>query len=306
MSGSNPPDRRIRLFDFLERYVEDYLKVKDSKSWRQELGRLRRIRRHFGDVWMHEIHSSDIEHFLADLLREGLKPATANRYRARLSSMTRKARAWGFRDDNPLEFIELFKEQRLGDRYLEPEEFRHLLEACDEDLRCLVLVAAYTGMRRGELLALRREDVDLERGYLLVRADHSKTSEGRVVPLNSEVMRALKALLPQPDGRLFPFEQFPRFRWDRVRHKLGWMDSDNPRLSRWRFHDLRHHAASQLVMADVPISKVAKILGHKELATTQRYAHLSDESLFEAVERIVLPHQRSCESAQTIPSARSG
>jgi integrase len=227
MSGSNPPDRRIRLFDFLERYVEDYLKVKDAKSWRQELGRLRRIRRHFGDVWMHEIHSSDIEHFLADLLREGLKPATANRYRARLSSMTRKARAWGFRDDNPLEFIELFKERRLGDRYLEPEEFRHLLEACDEDLRCLVLVAAYTGMRRGELLALRREDVDLERGYLLVRAD-------------------------------------------------------------------------------VPISKVAKILGHKELATTQRYAHLSDESLFEAVERIVLPHQRSCESAQTIPSARSG
>jgi integrase len=286
MSDRHPQDRAIRLISFLERYVEDYLKVKDPKSWRKELGRLRRILSHFGDPWVHEIRSSDIEHFLADLRRRGFKPATANRYLARLSSMMKKGRAWGYRDDNPIEFIERFKEQRLGDRYLETEEFRDLLEACDPELRCLVLVAANTGMRRGELLALHRQDIDLERGYLRVRADHSKTSEGRVVPLNSDVIKALKALPPRSDGCVFPFKDFPRFRWDRVRRKLGWMDSENPRLRRWRFHDLRHHAASRLVMADVPIAKVAKILGHKELMTTQRYAHLADDSLFEAVERI--------------------
>ncbi len=148
MSGTRPPDRRIRLFDFSERYVEDYLKVKDPKSWRKELGRLQRIRSHFGDPWIHDIRSSDIEHFLADLRRQGFKPATANRYLARLSSMIKKARAWGYREDNPVEFIERFREQRMGDRYLEPEEFRDLLEACDPDLRCLVLVAANTGMRQ--------------------------------------------------------------------------------------------------------------------------------------------------------------
>ena len=68
--------------------------------------------------------------------------------------------------------------------------------------------------------------------------------------------------------------------------KLGWDRIDNPRIKGWRFHDLRHLAASVMVMADVPLVKVAKILGHKQLTTTQRYAHLSDRSLFEAVEKI--------------------
>lgn len=284
--------KRIRLAAFIDRYVEVYLKVKDAKSWEKEMGRIKRIRAHFGNAWVDEIHASEIEAFLADLRRQGLKPATANRYYARLSSMIKKARAWGFREDDPLEFIDRFKEQPLGDRYLQPEEYRRLLDACDADLRALVIVAANTGMRRGELLALKREDLDLDRAYLRVRADHSKTSEGRVVPLNSEALRVLRDLPPQSDGRVFPFTEFPRSRWDGVRRRLGWMDSENPRLRRWRFHDMRHDAASKMVMADVPLSKVGRILGHKELATTQRYAHLSDESLFEAVERIVQPPVR--------------
>jgi len=299
MSGSGNPPRRIRLGAFMEQYTEDYLKVKDSKSWRRELGRLKRIREHFGDPWIHEIESSDLEHFLAGLCREGFKPATANRYRARLSSMIKKARAWGYRRDDPIEFIETFRETRMGDRYLEVAEFHELLDACDPELRCLVLVAANTGMRRGELMALRREDLDLERGYLRVRADHSKTSEGRVVPLNGSAVEALKALPQQEDGRVFPFKEFPQYRWNRVRERLGWRKAENPRLRAWRFHDLRHHAASHLVMADVPLSKVAKILGHKNLATTQRYAHLSDDTLFEAVERLDASHG----GRESLPSA---
>lgn len=159
----------MRLQEFLDRYLEVHLEVKDPKSWEKELGRLRRIRAHFGDPWVDEIHTVDIEEFLASLRYQGFKPATVNRYYARLSSIMKKARAWGYRTDDPLKYVDRLKEQPLGDR-------------------C---------------------------------------------------------------------------------------------------HDLRHHAASQMVMADVPLGKVAKILGHKLLETTQRYAHLADESLFEAVERIV-------------------
>lgn len=277
---------RIRFFAFLEIYIERYLKIKDMKSWVREMGRVNRIRDHFGNILIHKIETSDIEEFLADLLRQGFKPATVNRYHARLSSMMRRAYVWGYRNDNPVDRIESMKEMRMGDRYLEPEEFQELLNACDPQLRCLVMVAAQTGMRRGELMALRWEDVQWEGGYLIVRADNSKTSEGRIVPMNDHVIQALVSLEPGKNGKVFPFGDFPTYRWKKVRIKIGWDRIDNPRIKGWRFHDLRHCTASWMAMADVPLSKVAKILGHKQLTTTQRYAHLSDRSLFDAVQKI--------------------
>ncbi|MFC1543930.1 tyrosine-type recombinase/integrase [Gemmatimonadota bacterium] len=276
----------MRLHDFLPIYVERYLKVKDPKSWKPELGRIRRIRDYFGNLPMDHIDAPAIEEFLADLSRQGFKPATVNRYHARLSSMMRRAMIWGYRKDNPVERIDSFKEPRMGDRYLSPEEFQQLLAACDQELRPMVLVAAQTGVRQGELLALRWEDINWNDGYLIVRAENSKTSESRIVPMNGVVVDALQSLQPRESGRIFPWEWFPKYRWKKAIEKLGWHQTDNPRLKNWRWHDLRHAAASWLVMADVPLSKIAKILGHKQLATTQRYAHLADRSLFEAVERI--------------------
>jgi len=174
---------------------------------------------------------------------------------------------------------------RLGEPVSIPDEFQALLAACDDELRALVHLAAVTGMRRGELLSLHWQDVDLERGYLVVRAANSKTSEGRTVPLNGEAREVLRSFSNRSSDRVFPFRSFPRKRWEEAIRELGWDQTNIPRLRNWRFHD-RHTCASWLVMADVPMIKVAKILGHKELKTTQRYAHLADSSLVEAVERI--------------------
>ena len=278
--------KRIRFPAFLERYVEDHLKIQVAKSWESEMGRVRRIARFLGDAWMDRITTSDVERFLSDMKREGLSSATVNRYHARLSSMLSRAVAWGHREDNPASRISFLKEKHLPDRYLKPGEFRALLDELDPDMRVFVHMAAMTGMRRGELLPLRWEDVDLEEGFLLVRASHSKTSEGRIVPLNSQIRKVLQDYRKTDEGRVFPFRNYPRKRWEAARRRLGWDRSANPRLSGWRFHDLRHTCASWLVMADVPLSKVGKILGHKELKTTQRYAHLADSALLEAVERI--------------------
>jgi len=277
---------RIRLTAFLERYIEDHMKIRMPRSWQIEMSRIRCIHRAFGDQCIDQVTASDVDAFLSELRREGLSPASVNRYRSRLSSMMNRAIAWGYREDNPVRLVVRLKEEKLFDRYLLPKEFRALLDACDEDLRLLVHLAGVTGMRRGELMALRWEDIDLENGYLVVRPSHSKTSEGRTVPLNREVRTVLQSFNVQPEGWVFPFRKFPRKRWERVVREMGWDQVNVPRLRGWRFHDLRHTCASWLVMADVPMSKVAKILGHKELKTTQRYAHLADSSLIEAVERI--------------------
>jgi len=182
-------------------------------------------------------------HYLADLQRSGLQPATINRYISRLGSMLKRAMAWGFRDDNPVVTIENLRESKMGDRYLEDSEYQALLEACDPCLRALVVVAANTDIRRGELMTLRWEDVDFDNAQLVIRAANSKTSESRVVPLNLDVLESLRSLDPKPGGQVVPFKDFP-------------------------------------------LSKIGKILGHKSLVTTQRYAHLSDRSLHDAVDRI--------------------
>jgi len=278
--------KRIRLHKFMDLYIEDYLKIKDARSWKREMGRIRRILEYFGDPWVDKIYTDDLEHFLADLQRSGLQPATINRYISRLGSLLKRAMAWGFRDDNPVVTIENLREPKMGDRYLEDSEYQILLDACDPCLRALVVVAANTGIRRGELMTLRWEDVDFDNAQLVIRAVNSKTSESRVVPLNLDVIESLKSLDPKPGGQVVPFKDFPRYRWDEVRRNLGWDRIENPRMKGWRWHDFRHDAASRMAMADVPLSKIGKILGHKSLVTTQRYAHLSDKSLHDAVDRI--------------------
>jgi len=277
---------RIRFAEFLDRYIEDHMKIRMPRSWQVEMSRIRRIRHAFRDKRIDQITASDIDAFLAELSRDGQSPGSVNRYRSRLSSLMNRAIAWRYREENPVRLVMRLKEEKLSDRYLMPDEFQALLNACDQDLRVLVHLAAVTGMRRGELMALQWEDLDLERGYLVVRAANSKTSEARTVPLNGEAREILRSFSDHHEGRVFPFQNFPRRRWERVIRDLGWDRINVPRLRKWRFHDLRHTCASWLAMADVPMSKVAKILGHKELKTTQRYAHLADASLAEAVERI--------------------
>jgi len=277
---------RIRISEFLDRYIEDYMKLQMPRSWQVEMSRIKRLRAAFGDRRIDQITTSEIDMFLAELRRSGSSPGSVNRYRSRLSNMMNRAIAWGYRENNPVKMIGRLKEEKLPDRYLLPDEFQALLGACEGDLRAMVHLAAVTGMRRGELLTLRWEDIDLGRGYLVVQAANSKTSEGRTIPLNGEAREVLRSLDSSSSESVFQFKYFPRKRWVEAIQKLGWHQTNNPRLKNWRFHDLRHACASWLVMADVPLSKVAKILGHKELKTTQRYAHLADSSLVEAVERI--------------------
>ena len=294
------PDRekveRISLANFIELYTDNYLKANAVKSWRKEVSRLRVIRSILGDPPLGSITTAHVERLLSQLQQKDYAPATLNRFRARLNSMMNKAEAWGYRSrgSNPVRGVSQFRERSMGDRYLTPIELEKLLGACGPELRALVIVAAYTGARQGELMSLRWSDIDLELGFMSIRAEVSKTSESRRVPLHAEARAVMTDLREKANGRerVFPFPAFPRKQWDDAISRLGWDRTEVPRLKGWRFHDMRHHCASQLVMADVPLTKVAKMLGHKRVATTQRYAHLCDSSLVAAIDR--LPHVSMC------------
>ncbi len=273
---------RIHLKDLIDVYTEDYLKVHAPKSWEKAANRLKNIQSILGNPYIDTITSADIYKLIAYLRRKGNKPGTMNRYRTRLNNLFKLAVQWGYCLDNPVDGIERLKDDNLGDRYLNPHEYQRLLDVISGDFRSLVEVAANTGMRQGVLLNLTWDDIDFSADYITVRPEDAKTSEGRIIPMTGHVRAILKSL--RNDNKfVFPFRRFPSEKWSDAVTELGWDKTEVARLRQFRFHDLRHHFASCLVMKGASIPKVGKLLGHTTAETTMRYAHLAPEYLEETV-----------------------
>lgn len=208
-------------------------------------------------------------------------PATANRYLASLArAFTVAVKEWHWLDANPLRNVSRKTEPRGRVRYLSEDERMALLQACERSelpvLRLIVLIALTTGMRRGEILALRWQDVDLQRNVIVIHK--TKNNERRAVPIAPNVKPLLDAhnKVRRIDGDLvFPHPE----KADRpVAIDGPWQDAIlAAKVEDFRFHDLRHTAASYLAMSGATTAELAAVLGHKTLAMVKRYTHLSEQ-----------------------------
>jgi integrase len=140
----------------------------------------------------------------------------------------------------------------------------------------LTLLALNTGMRKGELTALTWDDIDIPNKVLTVRAGYAKSGSARHIPLNAEAIAVLRTLrkAQQGQGRLFDVGSVSKA-WHGV--------LDAAKIEDFRFHDLRHTFASNLVMAGVALNTVRELLGHGDIKMTLRYAHLAPSHKAEAV-----------------------
>ena len=219
-------------------------------------------------------------------------PYQANRILEVVRKMFNLAEAWGLRRDgtNPCRFIQKYKE-RTRERFLTEEEFRRLgqvlseVEAAGSEtlsavtaIRLLML----TGCRLNEIQTLRWENVDLEAGEL--RLPDSKTG-ARMVPLSQAAASVLSGV-PRPDdnpwvitgkkpGAHLTDMQHP---WRRIRARAE--------LDDVRIHDLRHSFASRALALGESLPMIGKLLGHTQVQTTARYAHLANESIKASGSRI--------------------
>lgn len=149
---------------------------------------------------------------------------------------------------------------------------------CDH-LTPVVLLAVNTGMRRGELLSLEWSDVNLVARIITVQAKNAKSGKQRHIPMNAEAYSVLSKWRAQTAGAGQVF--------DPQDIKKGWGSLlAAAKIEQFRFHDLRHHFASKLVMAGVDLNTVRELLGHSDITMTLRYAHLGPEHLKAAVERL--------------------
>jgi len=275
------------------------------------------------DKKLEDINGWHVERWRRELLKKGRSRSTANRYLAYLRGLFSRAVEWDFLAEHPLRKVKQHREDASRVRYLSDDEEQRLMAALDTreeriraerdsanawrhqrgyeefpDLRTvayvdhvkpLVVLSIHTGMRRGELFGLEWADVDLVANppTLTVRAEMAKGGIARHVPLNEVAQDVLKAWRAQTSGDGVVFKSpVTGERLDNVRKAWREVLAD-AKIANFRWHDLRHHFASRLVMAGVDLNTVRELLGHSDLKMTLRYAHLAPEHKAEAVGRLV-------------------
>jgi integrase len=223
------------------------------------------------------------------MTREGLSPATVNRYLAALSkAFTNAVKEWHWVRDNPLRNISKPEEPRGRVRYLSDDERVALLEACRKSqyrpLYLMVLFALTTGMRRGELIGLRWQDVDLERRIAVLH--DTKNGDRRSVPIVPEVAALLRehGKIRRLDSDLIFTSGGATEVW--LFDKAWYAALNEAKIKDFRFHDLRHTAASYLAMSGATTAEIAAAMGHRTLQMVKRYAHLSDQHTGTVIERM--------------------
>jgi integrase len=299
-------DRPALFDDILADYME--YSRRDKRSHDSDKAKEERFKALFKGRLASDISSREIEDFKAIFVQEPRKPsrrrsladpsvapapatghavATANHYLKFLKAVFNRAIRQGRLTYNPVKAVKLYRENNARSRCLSSEEETHLLEALPDRLRPFVTLALHTGMRRGELRALKWADVDFSTGTIRVTRD--KAGDGRWVTINSAAREALlsvkreqKILSPwvfcSPEGKfLHNFER-------------DWRPALlSAKIPDFRFHDCRHTFASRLAMMGVDLYTVQRAGGWKTQVMVQRYAHLSPDHMRAAVERLAHP-----------------
>jgi len=269
---------RIKFEVFAEEFIALHSKP-NKKSWISDVYNLRATNPFFKGKNLYEITIQDIEKFKA-IRSKAVKPATVNRELATIKTLFNKAVMWGKIEENPAKCVKFLHEPIGRLRYLEREEMIKLLSNCSKHLKPIVTVALFTGMRRSEILNLKWRDIDFKRGiiYLL----DTKNGTKREVYMNELVGKILIKVRKHPDSSyIFCNKSGNPYHDIRKSFFTALRKSD---IINFRFHDLRHTFASQLVMAGVDINTTRELLGHKDIRMTLRYAHLSPDHKKRAVD----------------------
>lgn len=278
--------------ELVERYLE-YVELRNPKRHPWVKMYLDWWAEHLGAYALSDITKTLIIEKRDKLLTDEKKrtTSTVNRYMTAIShAFTIAINEWEWVSEHPMKKIAKLPEPRGRVRFLDDNERKRLLDACQqvrgaENLYLLVVLALSTGARHGELINLHWRDVDFTRKVIVLH--DTKNKERRILPLAHHALeliqthheaRDVASDLVFPAPRKLNHVWSTRSAWDAAVKKAG--------LEDFRFHDLRHSAASYLAMNGASLAEIAEVLGHKTLAMVKRYAHLSEAHTAKVVERM--------------------
>ncbi|GBE29091.1 transposase from transposon Tn916 [bacterium BMS3Bbin04] len=280
--------KRHTLADLIERYENTVLLHK--KDPRNQQRQLKWWRERYGKRLLSDITPALITE-ARDTLREGERSdSTVNRYMAALSHpFTVASKEWQWIETNPVLRVSKLKEPRGRVRYLSDDERNRLLAACkvskNPDLLLSVILALSTGARKAEIWGSKWEQVDFARELIVLH--ETKNQERRVLPIKGralELLRDRSKVRSLETDLIFPSKKDPKRPMDL---RAPWeLALNQAQIEDFRWHDLRHSAASYLAMSGATPGEIAAVLGHKTLQMVKRYAHLSEAHTASVVEKM--------------------
>ncbi len=314
--------------DLAQRFEEDHLPKRRAHT---ADGHKRAIRLHILPTLKHRVVADLTHSDIADLHRKVTKtgtPYAANRMLAVLSKMLSEAIKLGWRMDNPAKGVERNTEEARH-RYLSPAELAKLTEALagleDKQGADIIRLLVLTGARRGEVFAMRWDQLELGEGVWTKPPSSTKQKRMHRVPLSAPARQLLAALFEEAEakakaeGEKMSVYVFPgtgeeghradiKKTWRAACIAAGIVTMETVAGKRVvvpsaRIHDLRHTYASLLASAGMSLPIIGALLGHSQPATTARYAHLLDDPLRQATERVGSLVAPSKAPAEVIPLA---
>lgn len=286
--------KKHTLSELIDRYCRDVLPTK-PKSQAKQQQQLTWWKSEIGNLVLADVIPAVIVECRDKLSNEitirGEKrnPATVVRYMAALShAFTVAVNEWQWLEDSPMRKVKKPKEPRGRVRFLSDDERNRLLAACKQSLNShlypIVILALATGMRQGEILGLKWKDLDLNQGFLIL--NETKNDERRRIPITGHVLETLKAYSKVRQigtDLIFPGKNLQK----PIDIRSPWGNALNTaQIDNFRFHDLRHSAASYLAMGGATLAEIAEVLGHKTLQMVKRYSHLSESHVSSVVSKM--------------------
>lgn len=272
-SLTDPISTKLTLHQAIDEYAEQYSGKCNSVRQRLEFWV-----KTYGEMPIGRVNRSHIKKALKSLQRKGCANATVNRYKASISAVYTYLMDEYDYIKNPAREVRQLKEDNARCRYLSDDERTTLLSVSKrsywEKLYLLILLAITTGARRGDLIKLRWSNINFIAKTATV--ENTKNGEPRVLPLTEDVLIELCKFRQIGEGYIFNHPKQPEqyFKFFDCHWRKALSDAA---IKDFKFHDLRHTAASYLAMANVQIGQIADILGHKTLDVTKRYIHLSTD-----------------------------
>ncbi len=277
--------KKHTLSEMIDRYIKTILPAKKSAPTQKQ--QLEWWKDQLGDYRLSDIKASMITSCRDALVESKKSNATVNRYLAALSHLfTVGLNEWEWIDSNPMSKVSKLKEPRGRVRFLTQDELERLYKACkqskNQDLYTVVILALSTGARKMEIWGLHWNNVDLINERIIL--EETKNNERRAIPLKWEALDLLreKASIRRLDTDLvFPGKK----PWKPMDFRAPWIEAlKQAKIEDFRWHDLRHTAASYLAMNGATLMEIAHVLGHKTLDMVKRYSHLSESYTAEIVE----------------------
>ncbi len=269
----------------MERFMEEHSPKVSENTRKSYSVYLKHLDKFFGDSQLNSISPKTISRYKALRYEQGIKPSTINRERSMLSKAFNLAvNEWEWLNFNPVSRVPKEKENNERDRWLSEDEENRLFQYLPDWLADIVAFDLHTGLREDELLSLSWSRVELFRRCIVIKDDKEK--KPKTIPLNRKALDILERKC-----------KVRSIKTDIVFHSATFTKINNSNLVRefkkalkkaeiedFVFHDLRHTFATRMVQRGIDIYKVSRLLGHKDVKTTMRYAHHSPESLRDGVE----------------------